>query len=303
MALVILGTSGQVGSALLRVCDQRGIRAIGLSRKEADFSKPGEIPQAIESQLHSSGQTQIHAVINAAAYTQVDLAEKEEALAHQINAETPEALAKWCLKRNIPLIHYSTDYVYSGTGVIPWKESDPVDPQNAYGRSKLAGEQKIASVGGKWLVFRTSWVYDATGKNFLRTMLRLGAEREVLKVVADQMGAPSFGLHLAQATLSALESAQKLPEFQTGIYHLCNSGVTHWCEFASRIFERAREMGLPLKIKEVQPITTSEYPTPAKRPLNSRLDSSKLKQVLNVTLPSWETGLNECMQEYMRSLK
>jgi dTDP-4-dehydrorhamnose reductase len=294
MSILILGSSGQVGAALLRVCRQQNEKAIGLSRQEADLSNSQILRQALD-QL--SATVAPSAVINAAAYTQVDLAEKEEELAYRINAEAPKALAQWCAEKRIPFIHYSTDYVFSGQGHTPWKEEDKVQPQNAYGRTKLDGERFVSDAGGKWLIFRTSWVYDSTGKNFVRTMLRLGAERESLKVVADQHGAPSFATHLAEATIAALKNAQKMPEFPSGIYHFCNSGETNWHEFAQAIFAMAREQGMKLQIKSVDPIASSDYPTPAKRPLNSRLNTSKLKNILGVQLPHWRDGLSQCLSE------
>jgi dTDP-4-dehydrorhamnose reductase len=166
---------------------------------------------------------------------------------------------------------------------------------SAYGRTKLAGERAVQAAGGPHLIFRTSWVYDATGKNFVRTMLRLGAEREQLKVVADQHGSPTYAPHLARATLAALDRARELAVFPSGIYHLCGSGETTWHEFAVRIFEQARARGLKLAVKNVEAIPTSAYPTPARRPANSRLDMSRIEQELGVLMPDWQEGLAECM--------
>ncbi len=297
--VLILGSTGQVGSALLRVYQQLRHPTVALDLEQIDLAKPDQIDLKLNSYFSNEKPS---AVINAAAYTQVDQAEKEEELAHRINAEAPQAIARWCLENQIPWVHYSTDYVFSGEGVTPWKEDDSVGPLSAYGRTKLAGERLALGVGGDGLIFRTCWVYDATGKNFLRTMLRLGSERESLRVVSDQIGAPTFARHLAEATVAALKNAQLLPEFPRGIYHLCNGGETHWCEFAQGIFKAAEQDGLPLRVKEVVGIASSEYPTPAKRPLNSRLNTSKAKQVLGVSLPHWKVGLEECVSEYMRDL-
>ncbi len=283
--ILIIGSNGQVGHALMELAEN----AIGVTRQEIDLEKIQFFPQ--ESGLRPS------AIINAAAYTAVDKAEEEEIRAHQINAIAPGILAAYCKDQGIPFVHYSTDYVFDGSGDTYWKETDPVNPLSAYGRTKLAGERKIAEVGGDYLIFRTSWVYDETGKNFLNTMLRLGGEREELRVVNDQTGAPTYARHLAVATLQALKNAQKAPRFPSGVYHLSAGGKTTWHGFAEAIFSEAKEM----KVKKVIGIPSSEYPTPAKRPLNSRLDCSKAAQVLGVTLPDWRQGLKECMeQKYAR---
>lgn len=284
---LVFGAKGQVGSALTKLLGSG--RVLALDYPEVDFAKPETLGKLLD-------EIQPRHIINAAAYTAVDQAESEEPLATLINADAPGALAQWCSKYQIPFVHYSTDYVFDGSGNSPWKETSPTAPKNAYGRSKLAGEQLVQLAGGKFIIFRTSWVYDATGKNFLKTMLRLGKEREFLRVVNDQCGAPTYAPHLARGTLRALEFAVQQKTFPSGIYHLCNSGVTHWCEFAEMIFKHAKNKGLPLRIHKVEPITTDAYPTPAKRPLNSRLDLEKAKSVLQVVLPPWQEGLQECME-------
>jgi dTDP-4-dehydrorhamnose reductase len=289
--ILIFGANGQVGSALAKLL---GNKAVALSRAEADFSHP-ELLEAIIAAYNPA------AVINACAYTQVDKAEEEEALAYTVNASAPELLARACASRNIPFIHYSTDYVFPGNGERAWIETDITSPLNAYGRTKRAGEEKIEACGGKYLIFRTSWVYDESGKNFLNTMLRLGSERETLTIVGDQRGAPTYAPALAKATLQALRNAQNLPEFPSGIYHLCGAGVTSWHEFAEAIFQQARKKKVPLKIQEVKAIATAAYPTPAKRPLNSQLNCSKARQILTVELPAWQESLQECMEQKYES--
>lgn len=285
--ILIFGANGQVGGALKALL---GDQAIALSSREADFTDP----QAIEALL--TGLLPVpRAIINAAAYTQVDKAESEEALALAVNAETPGVIARYAAAHAIPFIHYSTDYVFAGTGSNALKESDPVDPQNAYGRTKLQGEENIRKEGGRWLIFRTSWVYDDKGKNFLNTMLRLGKEREHLRVVNDQFGAPTYAPALAEATLAALENATQQPDFPSGIYHLSGGGLTNWHEFAKAIFQEAAAKGITLAVKELEGIPTSAYPTPAKRPANSQLDCSRASQVLQVSLPDWRVSLKECM--------
>lgn len=284
--IAVLGAGGQVGRALVSLLGERGI---GLSRVEADLADV----QAVITTLEAS---QPDAVINAAAYTQVDKAESEAELATRINAEAPEALAAWCAKRDIPFIHYSTDYVFDGSGQKPWGEDDAAAPLSTYGRSKREGERGVEAAGGKYLIFRTSWVYDAEGKNFLNTMLRLGAEREALKIVDDQHGAPTYAPHLAQMTVAALDKASGMQAFPAGVYHAVNAGETTWCGFAKAIFARALEKQVPLAIKTVEPIPSVAYPTPAVRPLNSRLNCEKLHTVFGLSLPHWEQGLAEAME-------
>jgi dTDP-4-dehydrorhamnose reductase len=245
--IAILGANGQVGRALV---EQLGAHVcIPLTRLVADLARPTSVVAALR-------HYQPQAVINAAAYTQVDQAEKEESVAATINAEAPRLIAQWCAGAGVPMIHYSTDYVFSGEGETPWREDDRTGPLSAYGRSKLAGERAIVEAGGRHLIFRTSWVYDETGKNFLRTMLRLGAERETLRVVADQFGAPTYAGHLANATIEALGNALKSTQFPSGIYHLANRGETTWHGFATAIFVAARERGRQLAVTRVEPIET-----------------------------------------------
>jgi dTDP-4-dehydrorhamnose reductase len=297
LAIFILGASGQIGSALLKACKGQGQEAVGFCRSTFDLSQPSSLLKQLSQEAEKIRPT---ALINAAAYTQVDRAEQEPELAYQINAISPGILAQWCFEKGIPLIHYSTDYVFSGEGIAPWKEADSVNPPNVYGKTKLQGEEKIAEAShGKWLIFRTSWVYDANGKNFFRTMLRLGLEKETLQVVNDQVGSPTFARHLADATLLALKKAQSMRDFPTGIYHLCSGGQTSWHGFASEIFLRAQEKGIPLQVKKTEAIQSTEYPTPAKRPLNSRLNMDKVRSVLGIALPDWKSGLDECFDEYL----
>ncbi len=292
--IVLFGSMGQVGKALLALLTSQHsstAEIITPSIQDADFS----LPHTLEPVLIQSNPT---LVINAAAYTQVDQAEHEKLLATSINGESPGVISRWCAEQDIPLIHYSTDYVYSGESSIPWTEDTPLYPLSVYGRSKAMGDQKIIESGGKYLIFRTSWVYDATGQNFVKTMLRLGQEREILSIVADQRGAPTYAKHLAAGTWAALKTALHASQFPSGVYHCCNAGETGWNEFAEMIFSEAQSRNYPLlKIKKIQPLLTSEYPTPARRPLNSRLNTHKLKTILGVTLPDWQIGLRECMQE------
>ncbi|NDF13096.1 MAG: dTDP-4-dehydrorhamnose reductase [Proteobacteria bacterium] len=287
--ILVLGAGGQVGTALMR--QLRG-KAIPLDKEQADFANPSAVLKYIQ-------QYDPLAIINAAAYTAVDKAEEDKELCRLINAETPGVVAEWACEEGIPFVHYSTDYVYPGGGEGFWKETDQTGPLSHYGLTKLQGDQRIQNAEGLSLIFRTSWVFDEHGKNFVNTMLRLGAEREELRVVADQIGAPTYADDIAYFSLRALEHAMQfeVDDFPTGIFHLANSGLTSWHGFANKIFELAREYHLPMKVQNVVPITSAEYPTPAKRPLNSRLDMTRLKDVFGIEMPSWEDALDRCFAE------
>jgi dTDP-4-dehydrorhamnose reductase len=261
--IIVLGAKGQVGNDLVELLSLKNVEVRGFSREEADLTH-------IDDLVAKLTVLKPTAVINAAAYTAVDLAEKEPDKAFQINGVAPGALARWCASRDIPFVHYSTDYVFSGIGDRPWTETDPTGPLSVYGQSKLAGEEAILAAGGKSLILRTSWVYSAYGKNFLNTMLRLAAEKDELRIVNDQ--------------------------FAAGIFHVCNLGETTWYEFAREIFTLARSLGNELRVQKITPIRTDEYPTPAKRPLNSRLSSLRLLDTFAIELPEWRVALKECME-------
>jgi dTDP-4-dehydrorhamnose reductase len=284
--VAILGAGGQLGRALTAALAERGIP---LTRASLDLAD-------LKTAARTLDDLRPTALINAAAYNNVDAAESETELAFCINGEAPGFLARWSCDHEIPFIHVSTDYVFPGTGIQPWTEEDPVAPINAYGRSKVEGEQQVAAAGGRWLIFRTSWMYDESGRNFLTAMLRLGRERETLSVVDDQWGAPTYAPHLAAATLAALDRAMQCPQFPSGIYHACNGGVTTWCRFAAAIFSQAAQLGIPLALRSLSPITTAAYPSPAPRPLNSRLSTEKLLGTFGLALPAWQDGLSACMQ-------
>ncbi|MCB2081400.1 MAG: dTDP-4-dehydrorhamnose reductase [Hyphomicrobiales bacterium] len=288
--VLVLGASGQVGRALAR---RLGDACVALTRREADLAHP----ETLADILASYGPA---IIINAAAYTAVDRAEEEPEQAHTINAIAPAEIAAYAFRHGIPFVHYSTDYVFPGKGTTAYQEDDATAPLNAYGKSKLAGEQAILAEAAKhqrahYLIFRTCWVYDELGKNFLNTMLRLGREKETLGVVSDQIGAPTYAGDIAEYTLKALASAQKQPNFPSGIYHLCNQGETSWHGFATAIFDSARRHNIPLSVNVVNPIDSSAFPTLATRPENSRLSSAKLAQTFDLTLPTWQDALNRCI--------
>ncbi len=289
--ILVIGKNGQLGSALMKLL---GSSAIGVSSQEINFVDL-DFTDKIAALFKTNN---FSTIINAAAYTQVDNAQSENGrlLAMRINAASVGELAQWCKANSVRLVHYSTDYVFSGKGDKAIDEKEQTAPLNIYGISKVAGENLLAQSKAEYLIFRTSWIYDERGRNFFTTMLRLFKEREELKIVADQTGAPTYALHLAKATLSALANVQLLAEFPSGIYHLCASGHASWHEFATEIFTLARQRESGIKCRTIIPIATADYQTPAKRPLNSRLDCSKAAKILGVSLPSWQEGLRECYE-------
>jgi dTDP-4-dehydrorhamnose reductase len=285
MRILITGKNGQVGTELSRLYHSRG-DVVLTGREECDLSSE----QAIRDTVDRVKPT---VIINAAAYTAVDQAEKEPGLCFAINAHAPQVLAQEAARLGALLIHYSTDYVFNGEKPEPYLETDPIRPINVYGESKAAGEAAIAQAATRYLVLRTSWVYGAHGKNFLRTMLRLGAERPELRVVDDQLGAPTSAAAIASATARLVEqslSGQSLSGAQ-GIYHMTAAGSTSWCGFARAIFQAGVLSTQPL----VQPIASSDYPTPARRPANSVLSNDKFAHAFGFRLPSWQQQLNEVL--------
>jgi len=287
--MLLLGASGQVGHELRRalaplgevICTARGGRLQGGAACEvADFDKPDTLPALVDCIAPD-------VVVNAAAYTAVDRAESERDTAFRANAEAPAALAAACAQRDTLLVHYSTDYVFDGTGTRPYREDDPVAPIGVYGESKLAGEQAILASGARHMIFRTAWVYADRGSNFMLTMLRLARERDELHVVADQVGTPTPAALIADTTASILGR----PFAGSGLWHLSAQGETTWHGFAEAIVERAHALGRIERQPRILPIATAEYPTPARRPAYSRLDCSRLERDQGISLPGWETAL------------
>jgi dTDP-4-dehydrorhamnose reductase len=285
--VLIVGAAGQLGRELQRsFADFAEIVAV--DRESIDLANAEQI-RALVQQVRPS------VILNAAAYTAVDRAESERDVAMAVNAEAPRVLAEEARQKGALLVHYSTDYVFDGTRKGAWTEDDPPHPLSVYGTTKLAGEQAVHQVGGAFLIFRTSWVYGPHGKNFLLTMLRVGRERESVRVVADQVGAPTTSIALADATRTIVEGVSErrfgTPAAWSGLYHMTCGGATSWCGFAQAIFASAGEL-LDGRRPEVQPIVSSEYPTPAKRPQNSVLSNARLKERFGVELPKWETALD-----------
>ncbi|MNM91435.1 dTDP-4-dehydrorhamnose reductase [compost metagenome] len=287
MKVLINGRHGQVSHELQRRLGVLG-ELIVLGREQLDLAQPDQIRRQVQN-------LRPDLIINAAAHTAVDLAESEPQAAFAINAIAPGILAEEALALDIPLIHYSTDYVFDGLKAGPYNEDDTPNPLGVYGKSKLAGEQAIKDVQGKHLILRTSWVYSNHGRNFLLTMQRLLQEKPELRVVADQIGAPTWAGTLANSTLALIEHWQAREVANWGIYHLTAQGETSWFGFAQAIGEALRQQGKPCAA--LLPIPSSDYPTPAARPLNSRLDCSRLQRDWGVSQPDWQTALRECLTE------
>ncbi|MGE8246158.1 MAG: dTDP-4-dehydrorhamnose reductase [Stenotrophomonas maltophilia] len=295
MSILLLGANGQLGRELQRALaplgtivatTRTGVLPYGSVCEVADFDQPGSLT-ALLDHLHPS------VVVNAAAYTAVDRAEDDRDAAFRANAEAPGVLARWCAQACVPLVHYSTDYVFDGQGTRPYREDDATAPLGVYGASKLAGEDAIRAAGGQHLIFRTAWVYASHSANFLRTMLRVGADRDALRVVADQIGTPTPARLIADVTAQALQHDGGL----SGTWHLTAKGETSWHGFAEAIFAEAVAAGVLPRAPTVEAITTAEYPTPAQRPAYSHLDVAKLEKDFGVTLPRWQDGLKQVIAE------
>lgn len=289
MKILLTGCSGQLGRELKRSLACLG-EVVACDRGLLDLAQP----EAMHAAVRAIAPT---VIVNAAAYTAVDRAEAEPHLAQAINTVAPAILAEEAKRLGALLIHYSTDYVFDGTKSTPYTEADQPAPLSAYGRSKLGGEQTIAAAGGRHLIFRTSWVYGLHGANFMKTMLRLGRRScetgDELRVVGDQVGAPTWTRHLADAT--ALILARKdLPD---GLYHLAAAGATNWHAYAEAIFAEAQHTGLVDKPPVIHRITSADYPLPAPRPANSRLDCTKFRRDFDLALPDWRTGLADCLAD------
>ncbi|EKY3200397.1 dTDP-4-dehydrorhamnose reductase [Cronobacter turicensis] len=293
MNILLFGKSGQVGWELQRALAPLGhIIALDFNSEDycGDFSNPEGVAETVR-------RIKPDVIVNAAAHTAVDKAEAERDFAQLLNATSVEAIAREAAKINAWVIHYSTDYVFPGTGETPWCESDATAPLNVYGETKLAGERAVQSFCPNHLIFRTSWVYAGKGNNFAKTMLRMAKERESLSVINDQYGAPTGAELLADCTAHAIRVALAKPEV-AGLYHLVASGVTTWYDFAALVFDEARKAGITLKLTDLQPVPTSAYPTPARRPQNSRLNTLKFQQQFGLVLPQWDMGVKRMLEEW-----
>ena len=293
MKILLLGKNGQVGWELQRSLGPLG-EVLALDRNSSTHC--GDLAN-LEGLAETVRVFRPQVVVNAAAYTAVDKAESDQTTAHLINALAPEVLSRACAAIDALLVHYSTDYVFDGGGQTPWVETDTTGPVNVYGRSKLAGEQGIAKQGARHIVFRTSWVYGTEGGNFAKTMLRLAQERVKMAVINDQYGAPTGAALLADITALSLQQTQAL----SGIYHLAAAGETTWHAYAQYVLQTAKQFkpDVDYKVKEVAAVPTSEFPTPAQRPLNSRLNCSKLQQALQCQLPDWQKGVDSMLSKIL----
>lgn len=293
MRILLLGANGQVGHELRRsllplgevlAATRSGTLEPGVACESVDFDQPDALRGLVE-------RVAADVVVNAAAYTAVDRAEDEPGLAFRVNAEAPAALAQACAAHGALFVHYSTDYVFNGQSTRPYRENDTTGPLGVYGASKLAGEEGVRAAAGRHMIFRTAWVYGRYGHNFMQTMLRLGAEREQLQVVADQIGAPTPARLIADITTQALR-AQPV---ESGVWHLTASGETSWHGFAQEIFDQAFSLGMLARKPVVTPISTEQYPTRARRPAYSCLDVSRLQDQFGVDIPDWRVALRKVL--------
>ena len=296
MKILLLGKDGQLGWELQRSLSLLGeVVALGHHSADlaADFTQPERLAETVRT-------VRPQLIVNAAAHTAVDRAESEPALARLINATAPGVLAREAQALGAWLVHYSTDYVFDGSGQQPWSEADTPAPLNVYGRSKLEGEEAIRATCPRHLILRTSWVYSARGQNFAKTMLRLAQERELLTVIDDPVGAPTGAELLADVTAMALRMLPQRPEL-AGLYHLSAGGQTSWHGYAQHVIEQARALRpeLPLKVRELRAVPSSAFASAARRPHNSRLDTHRLQAAFGVRLPEWQQGVDRMLQEIL----
>ena len=292
MKIITFGSKGQLGHELVKQGNRSGFEILPFDLPEVDITDSLQVEHIVST-------TPTTLVVNAAAYTNVDRAETEKTLAFAVNRDGPENIAQSCEKKNIPLIHISTDYVFNGETKHPYTEADQVSPLGVYGHSKSEGEKKIRSQIKKHIIIRTSWLYGVYGHNFVKTMLKLGKENSRLKVVSDQFGSPTSAADLAETVLTIGRQIQNSIKIDWGTYHYSGLGTATWHLFAEKIFQIAKQFN-PLKIETVEPIKTDEYPTPAKRPMYSVLDCSRIEQKLCIHPKPWEESLHETIARMMK---
>lgn len=295
MKILLTGKNGQVGFELRRALAPLG-EIVAVDMAECDLSDADAIRALVRDVAPQ-------VIVNPAAYTAVDKAETEQATAHAVNAVAPGVFGQEAKKLGALVVHYSTDYVFDGTKQGVYTEDDAPNPQSVYGKTKLAGENALRDSGADFLILRTSWVVGAHGGNFAKTMLRLAAERDALSVVADQFGSPTSAALLADLTAHLVRQASRANagDFPYGVYHTVAGGETNWHEYACYVIERARKAGRPIRVapENIRPIATADYPTPAKRPANSRLDTSKLRDTFGLRLPDWREGLDHILDQIL----
>jgi dTDP-4-dehydrorhamnose reductase len=288
MRILVLGINGQLGWELGRQGRESGFDIIPLDLPEFDITNP----EAVEKNVM---QSEASLVINASAYTAVDKAESEPELAFAVNCDGPGFLADSCAKADIPLIHISTDYVFDGNKKSPYLESDPISPMGVYGKSKAAGEAKVRQCAKEHIILRTAWLYGTHGQNFVKTILRIGRDNEVVRVVSDQFGSPTFAADLAEAALTIASNIRREKQVTWGTYHYCGRGVTSWYDFSVEIFRLAKQHE-SFAVKKVEPISTAEYPTTVKRPADSSLDCSSIGKCFDIYPKAWEKSLSDMIR-------
>lgn len=288
--ILIFGKNGQLAQSF-QASIPSGLmgKTVFVSSQEANFSEAQKLPGFLDKYSPDI-------VVICAAYTKVDQAEQEQDLAKDINFRAPQEIARWCGKNNAQLIHFSTDYVYSGLGTQAWTEDAQPDPQNWYGETKLMGDEAIQNSGCRHYIFRTSWVYSEYGKNFLKTMLKAGKEKTNLRIVSDQIGSPSYAPELAESVWKIINRLSEGEKFPSGVYHLAGQGETSWHGFAENIFQQAKSLKFDLAIEKLDSISSEEYPTPAHRPLNSRLNQDKIKKVFGISTVAWQESVQLCLR-------
>ncbi|MDF2971452.1 MAG: dTDP-4-dehydrorhamnose reductase [Microvirga sp.] len=296
MRIIVIGKEGQVARSLAERARAHGAQAVLVGRPNLDLADPSGIEDAL---IETGGDV----IVNAAAYTAVDQAESAPELAEAINGIGAGVVAGAAAAMNVPLIHISTDYVFDGTADHPYREDDPVSPLGVYGASKLLGEEAVAAEAENYAILRTAWVYSPFGKNFVKTMLRLAGDRDEVGVVADQYGSPTSALDIADGIIAVSRNLLERPEDKNlrGLFHMAGTGFASWAEFATEIFTLSAHLGGPSA--KVRPIATSDYPTPAKRPANSRLDCAKLKELHGVALPHWRSSLEPCVKRLIEETR
>ncbi|MBD2749442.1 dTDP-4-dehydrorhamnose reductase [Microvirga sp. BT688] len=296
MRIIVIGKEGQVARSLAERARAHGAQAVLVGRPKLDLADPSGIEDAL---VETGGDV----IVNAAAYTAVDQAESAPELAEAINGIGAGVVAGAAAAMNVPLIHISTDYVFDGTADHPYREDDPVSPLGVYGASKLLGEEAVAAEAENYAILRTAWVYSPFGKNFVKTMLRLAGDRDEVGVVADQHGSPTSALDIADGIIAVARNLLEKPEDKNlrGVFHMAGAGFASWAEFATEIFTLSAHLEGPSA--KVRPIATSDYPTPAKRPANSRLDCTRLKEVHGVVLPHWRSSLEPCVKRLIEETR
>lgn len=294
MRLLLTGKNGQLGFELQRALAPLG-DVVELDRVACDLESEGSIREAVR-------RFKPNVIVNPAAYTAVDRAESEEGSAHAINARAPAILGEEAIRLGALVVHYSTDYVFDGNTACYYRETDATGPQSIYGKTKLAGEEALSATGARHVIFRTSWVFGVHGANFAKTMLRLASERETLSVVADQIGAPTSAALIADVSAHVIRRLRDTNSADLdGVYHLVASGETSWHAYARHVIEYARAKGNVVKVAPdaISPIATADFPTPAKRPANSRLDTRKLRETFGLSLPDWRGGLDHVLEQIL----